>query len=406
MPVFSVHTIRSARRAFTALALLALGACGAFSAGPFDSLSPAPAPPPSAAAVTDSVWYITNRAVADDAWERAIGPWRAGVRTFNVAPLRTDRVTFELRLTLSPATHDTMAPALVVSSVASRLAAHPEEALLLHVHGYATSWDRATREAMEMKQRGGGTGPVLIFAWRAHDGAVVWPRPNHLLSTAYWDDTQLAHDAAPQLARAIGELVDAVGASRLVVSSHSMGGQLLASALADSALTAKLASDPLRALVFASPDVDRERFRANVAPLALTLARRVVLYATNDDIMLRLSAMVHAGEPRAGLIEPDERWPSALEVVDMEDGRSAAWWLGPWLDSNHAFRREGTAMVDLFQVVLAGAPAACREQLGFAEQLPDGVWRLTDAPLPPRPWHTPVQRADASSAKCRTPATP
>jgi esterase/lipase superfamily enzyme len=358
--------------------------------------------PPTAqrtpATTVDTVWYITNRTRDGDEYTGTRGALRAGFRTMRLAPLRHDEVNFELRLNVTPLADDTLTTDQLIELMRTRVAASTDGVLLLHVHGYATSWNRATREAVEMKQRGGYTGPMVVFAWPAHTVGVTWPSPQHVLSRAYWQDAQVAAESAPDLARVIGQLADRIGAEHLAISAHSMGNQVLTQALADSALAVQLHESPLRALVFASADVDLAAFRDTIIPRLEPLARNMVMYAARDDRMLRLSQVVHDGRPRAGQLNASAEWPDALHVVDMTDGRSAAWWLGPFVDSNHAFRRDGTAMVDLFQVVLRGAPPECRETLGIANRDSAGMWRATDAPLPPRPWMSEVQRRDAAPA--------
>ncbi len=351
----------------------------------------------TAVSTTDTVWFITNRARSDNEFTGTLGDRSAGFRAFRLSPLRTDEVSFELRLDISALEDTVLSSDTVMHALDTRVRSGGDRGVLLvHVHGYATSWDRATREAVEMKQRGGYEGPMLIFAWPAHSTAITWPTSSQFVSRAYWDDAAAASGSVPTFVRTLSELVSRIGASRIVLSAHSMGNQLIAQALADSGLSAQLRRTPLRAIVFASTDLDLAAFRDTIIPHVRQLADNLVMYGARDDLMLRLSQAVHDGRPRAGRLDDSVTWPDALHVVDVTDGRSAAWWLGPLFDSNHAFRRDGTAMVDLFQVVLRGAPANCRETLGIAERDSAGTWHLTDAPLPARPWMSAVQREDAA----------
>ncbi len=347
------------------------------------------------APVTDTVWYFTNREHdEDDDWRRARASITRGLHSYAVAPLRADPVTFEVRLDVRPVDGVRLDSAAMHAALRQAVETSSDGAVVLHVHGYATSMREATEEAAEMRQRGAFDGPVAVFAWPANDIGMTWPAARRLFTNAYWQDSAAAAESAPDLAGVVHELVDLVGADRVVLSAHSMGNQLLAAALMDSALRVRLAHTPLRAVAFVSPDLDREYFRDTVVPAASPLARRLVLYGARDDLMLRLSAALHEGRPRAGLLRAADRWPAALEVVDITGGRAAATWFGPWVDTNHAFRRQGTALVDLFAVVVPGAPAACRSALGIMERDTTGAWLATDAPLPLRPW----MRADAEPA--------
>jgi len=336
-------------------------------------------------APTDSVWVFTNRMLVNGEWQSARGPLQHLVRAFEVSPIRSDPVPYEVRLSVRDAHERALGQSAMLHALRTELA-QGHGAMVLHVHGYATSLDEATEEAAEMRQRGGFTGPMAVFAWPARSIGVTWPAPGRVFTNAYWQDADAAAASADDLAHLLLTLVGTLGADRVVVSAHSMGNQLLARALEHPDLRVVLSHSPLRAIVFASPDVDRERFRDDVVPLSEPLAHRRVLYGARDDHMLRMSSIVHNGRARAGLLDPAFTWPGTLEVVDITDGRVAAPWFGSWFDTNHALRRHGTALTDLFTIVAGNAPATVRQSLGFMTRDERGAWQALDAPLPERPW--------------------
>ncbi len=346
---------------------------------------------------TDSIWVFTNRAQDDGDWQERRGPLAHLVRAYRVTPIRPDPVSFEVRLDVRPAGERRLGGDTMLSALRRELDATPDRsaAIVLHVHGYATSLDEATEEAAEMRQRGSFSGPMAVFAWPARSVGMTWPSPGRILTSAYGQDSAAAAESAADLARVLHDLVDAVGADRVVISAHSMGNQLLAATLARTDVRELLDATPLRAIAFVSPDVDRTYFNGDVVPSAQPLADRLVLYGARDDHMLRLSThLVHDGQPRAGLFGDDAAWPDGLEVVDITEGRVAAPWFGSWFDTNHALRRHGTALTDLFAIVAGDAPAATRDALGFMARDEGGAWRALDAPLPDRPWM--AARLDAS----------
>jgi esterase/lipase superfamily enzyme len=308
---------------------------------------------------TDSVWVFTNRARIGSEWQQARGPLSHLVRAFQVTPIRSDPVPYEVRLSVR-ATHERpLVQRTMLAALRSELARH-SGAMVLHVHGYATSLDEAAEEAAEMRRRGAFTGPMAVFAWPAHAIGVTWPAPGKLFTNAYWQDASAAAESAADLAQLLLMLVDTMGAERIVVSAHSMGNQLLAKALDHPDVRTALSRTPLRAIVFASPDMDREQFRDEVVPATTPLAHRRVLYGARDDVMLRMSALLHNGRPRAGLLEHGFSWPATLDVVDITEGRVAAPWFGAWFDTNHALRRHGTALTDLFTIVAGSDDASGR----------------------------------------------
>jgi hypothetical protein len=335
-------------------------------------------------APTDSVWVFTNRAQVNGEWRAERGPLQHLVRAYHVSPIRSDPVPFEVRMTVRETHERALAQSAMLHALRSELA-RGDAAMVLHVHGYATSLDEATEEAAEMRQRGGFAGPMAVFSWPARSVGMTWPAPGRVFTNAYWQDAESAEASARDLAHLLLTLVGTLGADRVVVSAHSMGNQLLARAIEHPDLRVVLSHTPLRAIVFASPDIDREQFRNQIVPLAQPLAQRRVLYGARDDHMLRMSALVHNGRARAGLLDEAFTWPNTLEVVDITDGRVAAPWFGSWFDTNHALRRHGTALTDLVAIVAGNVPAETRTALGFMTIDRGGAWKALDAPLPERP---------------------
>jgi esterase/lipase superfamily enzyme len=315
---------------------------------------------------TDSVWVFTNRQRQDGRWRTAQGDVRRLVRAFRVTPVRQDPVPYEVRLQVQAAGERLLEASDMRRAMTAALAQETDGAIVLHVHGYATSLDEAAEEAAEMRRRGGFGGPMAVFAWPAHSIGVTWPAPGRIFTNAYWRDSLAAEASVDDFVVVLHELVTLAGADRVVVSAHSMGNQLLANALQRPEVQALLGPAPLRALVFASPDVDRDWFHAAVIPTARLLAERLVLYGARDDHMLRISTLVHDGRPRAGLFD-DAPWPvtPGLEIVDITDGRVAAPWLGSLFDTNHALRRHGTALADLFGNVATEAEPMARCAIGL-----------------------------------------
>jgi hypothetical protein len=327
-------------------------AMGGASGGPPDMHA---AVPPT----TDSVWVFTNREFADGRWQTRRGAVQRLVRAFRVSPARSDSLLLATRLDVAAAGEWSLHPVRMHRAFRAALDRQADRALVLHVHGYATSLDEATEEAAEMRRRGGFTGPMAVFAWPSRSLGVTWPARGRLLTNAYWQDSLAAEASVDDFVRVLHELVAVAGADRLVLSAHSMGNQLLAQALRRADVQALLAPVPLRAIAFASPDVTRDWFHTAVVPAARPLAERLVLYGSRDDHMLRLSSLVHGGAARAGLLDggPLPETPG-LEVVDITNGCKVAPRLGAIFDTNHALRRHGMALMDLFGRVASAASAA------------------------------------------------
>ncbi len=334
--------------------------------------------------VTDSIWFVTNRSFENTRWRQNAGPLLFGMRAFDVTLANPDRPSSDANLRATFIRETQLDESAQLAAIAHHANTHPawRGSVLVYVHGYATSLKEATRQAAQMRRRAGFSGPVVVFAWPSKPSGVTWPAFGRVFSNAYWQDSVSAATSAPGLAHVLTSLTETLGANRVVLAAHSMGNQLVAAALGDSALRSVLSNAPLRAVAFVSPDLDAQYFREHVVPTAQSLARRTVLYAARDDHMLALSSLIHHRQPRAGRIGADTAWPDGLDVVDMTEGRVADNGWPSLFNTNHAFPRERTALLDFFDVVVRGAPSVCRFAHGVLELTPQGIWRATDAPIP------------------------
>lgn len=261
----------------------------------------------------------------------------------------------------------------------------PERFAVMYTHGYGTSLRDLWEHAAMARLRARGTQPWIVFAWPSIGSGVAWPRAGEVLTAAYRRDSASAAESRDAFSAALSTAHAATGGARLMLVAHSLGGQLVGETFRqDSALRRSLSADPLRAMAFVSPDIALERFGDSVAPAARPLAQRLLLYASSDDRVLYFSSVVNDTE-RAGRIaggRPSIPVFTGVESVDMTDGQYANSWLVHAFGTRHALRRKSAALFDLVHIVGAQRPPECRLQLGTAERMDGGAWRLTPKPVP------------------------
>ncbi len=377
---------RSARRALAAAFVLWAGHAHGLAAQ-----SPSPA---VASQATDSIWYVTNRAQSADGWRNLRdSTLHYGVRTFAVAPKPGEQFPWtggvrKRVLADSALPPDAWSDRLTQSSLHGAAAALP---VLVYLHGYGTSLREATEQAAELRRRGNFEGPVVVFSWPAAESGFARPTLDRPLTSAYWRDADRANESVPDLVLVLRDLTRTLGASRLVVAAHSMGGTVVDGALRDAVLSDALAVTPLRATAFLAPDVDATYFTDSLLVVARRTSSRQVLYGSRNDRMLQISSIIH-GTARAGQLV-QKTWPADLEVLDMTDARVAGNWWIRHLGTNHAFRRRPDAVSDFFGVVLRDVPAECRATSDVWVRESDRSWRLQG----------PASAADSDSAP-RAPA--
>jgi esterase/lipase superfamily enzyme len=263
------------------------------------------------------VFYGTDRARGDDTPANYFGGER-GALAFGIAevsvPTRgrdlgelTGPSWWRLQFTADPAKHvilRTVGPLGrndFVTSLADSLAAAGERSVLVFVHGYNVSFEDAARRAAQISVDLKFAGRTLLYSWASaadtkkytvDESTIEWSRDNF--------------EGFLQLA--LGE----IGAREVHIIAHSMGNRAVINTLervASWQLPAGAAK--LGQVIFAAPDIDRDRF-VQLAAKFKGCAARVTLYASSRDVALLASKFVH-GYPRAG--EAGE----ALLVVDGVD---------------------------------------------------------------------------------------
>ena len=366
------HSVIVARRFLTAALVLWSGQPRALTAQ---------AASPSESQVTDTIWYVTNRASKSEGWQNERGSdLTYGVRTFQVVPkpgaqLPWSAAIRKIVLADTQISAEAWSERLTKSSLDGAAADLP---VLVYVHGYASSFKEVTEQAAELRRRGNFQGPVVVFSWPAAGSGFAAPTLDHLLTRAYWRDADRATASIPHRVVVLRDLARTLGASRMVVAAHSMGNMMLDGALRDPALADSLAVTPLRAVAYLAPDVDETYFADSLVAVARRSASRQVLYGSRNDRLLQISSVIH-GAPRAGQLVRKAPWSSDLEVLDVTDARvSGNWWIRHF-GTNHAFRRRPDAVSDFFGLVLRDLPPDCRAVSNAWVRDAAGLWRLQRA---------------------------
>lgn len=334
-----------------------------------------PLPPQTAAGGIriDTLWYATARQRASNRLSYALadslefGFYRVASRT-HIDAMRADlgiRVIDSSRVSRTAFFAAVSAP----SSDSADL-------VVVSVHGYATKHGKSIMDAAEALVRSGTRARWVAFSWPSTGRGIKWPEHGRLIAGAYRDDSIAAVQSRPAFARLVSLLRNAVGGNRMAITSHSLGAQIVAETLtADSLVRRQLVSDPLRAVGFFEPDISAKRFAEHTVSLLRDVSRRVALYASANDNVLRLSRVLNGGE-RAGLVQSPALLASGLETVDVTDGISSESLFDRWFGTHHGMRRESSALHDFFDVVVAGQSPSCRLQRGTAQLLADSTWKL------------------------------
>ncbi|WP_128964927.1 alpha/beta hydrolase [Bradyrhizobium guangdongense] len=267
--------------------------------------------------VTIPVFYGTDRARGDDAPATYFGGAR-GTLSFGVAevsvPTRgrdlgelTGPSWWRLEFSPNPAKHvivksvGPLSRDAFVVSLKDSLAAADLHDVLIFVHGYNVTFEDAARRAGQLAVDLKFAGRTLLYSWASAADTKKYTVDE---STIDWSRDHF--EAFLQLA------LCEVGTGKVHVIAHSMGNRAVINTLERvKSWQLPAGAAKLGQIIFAAPDIDRDRF-VQLAAKFKGCAARLTLYASSRDVALLASKFVH-GYPRAG--EAGE----ALTVVDGVD---------------------------------------------------------------------------------------
>ncbi len=339
----------------------------------------------TAEVAADTVWYVSARARD----EGLVTTRLADSLEFGFVVVTYQRSGDLLTQDLDLDVHDStrLGRAEFVAALKARAADFPvsDPMAVLYVHGYGTWQHEALRSTATSMVRSRSRAPWVVFCWPSRGSGLASPSTRAILTNGYWIDSVTAAASAPAFGTAMSAVLDAVGGAHTLVVAHSMGAQIVSEALmSDTALRARLSADSLRALAYFAPDIDAVRFHDVIVPAVHPLARRVVLYASENDRTLSISRMLNKGD-RAGLIRgpPGTDTASVLEAVDVSDGLSSGGMFQRTFGNHHALSRAPSALFDILFVVGGAMPPGCRVTLGTGTHTGGNGWKLTKTPPPP-----------------------
>lgn len=235
----------------------------------------------------------------------------------------------------------------------------PSKDVFLFVHGYNSSFSDAALRTAQLAYDLDFDGTPMMFSW-----------PSQGSTTGYTVDEAVVRVSGRKMADFMTTIVDDAGADRIHLIAHSMGNRALIEALqtwvvrrGDSDSDADTAFDQI---VFTAPDVDRDYFVDVIEPIR-SVANRITLYTSENDLALKTSAMLH-GAPRAGLAGESTVVLPGIDTIDMSAVKADS------LGHTYFAANEG-AIYDLFSLLWRGDSPDKRCGMRGAAATDDGIWR-------------------------------
>ena len=182
-----------------------------------------------------------------------------------------------------------------------------EREITVFVHGYNSTQSEAVFRAAQLKNDIEVPGLLVAYSW---------PSRGRALAYAYDTDSILfARDGMEQLLQQVTD----VGAKRVLVVAHSLGGAVTMETLRQMDVKSPgWAARALSAVVLVSPDLDVDVFRSQMSRLS-GVPNPFVIFVSRRDGILRLSSRLRGTSPddRLGSIDDIERvMDLPIEVID------------------------------------------------------------------------------------------
>ena len=163
--------------------------------------------------------------------------------------------------------------------------------VLVFVHGYNTRFESSVFNFAQFVHDMGTDAAPILFSW---------PSRGRLLDYNY--DRESANYSRSDLADLLSAVAKSPNVKDVVVFAHSMGAWLTVEALRQIALEHGRAPAKISNLILASPDLDIDVFRRQVAEMGPDRPL-ITIFVSRHDRALALSSLIAGGVTRVGAVD-------------------------------------------------------------------------------------------------------
>ncbi|HIF01021.1 MAG TPA: alpha/beta fold hydrolase [Planctomycetes bacterium] len=234
--------------------------------------------------------------------------------------------------------------------------------VFVFVHGYNVTFKDAARRTAQMAHDLEFPGVPVLFSW---------PSLGEGTLAGYREDERSAEWCEEDVMDFVTVIAEQSGARRIHLIAHSMGNRVLTGVLRRLAYSYRSGNIPkFNEVILTAPDVDAETFKLAIAPRITGIADRFTVYASQNDVALKASAVIHTDGTRLG---QGGRYLTAFprfRKIDMIDASNVDTSL---FAVNHFYYGDSPTVLDDIANVLIGARAESR---GLKTLIPKTAWRV------------------------------
>lgn len=178
-----------------------------------------------------------------------------------------------------------------------------ERDCFVFVHGYNVSFEKAARRTAQMHYDLKFPGAPLFYSW-----------PSRANLRSYFSDRNEIFYSYEHIKKFLEDVAERVGARRVHVIAHSMGGDAVCRAIHAMGEKGRIFDQ----VILAAPDVDADVFREQIAPRLQQVSKRTTLYCSRNDWALHASYAFNdswrLGDSSRGIVCID-----GMDTVDASD---------------------------------------------------------------------------------------
>jgi esterase/lipase superfamily enzyme len=231
------------------------------------------------------------------------------------------------------------------------------------VHGFNVGFEDAVYRTAQIAYDLNFDGAPILYSW-----------PSVGTLATYAADVNNSTWTVEHLRWFLEDVAARSGAQAVHLVAHSMGNAPLVRALNEIATRPRSTSRPrFRQVLLTAPDIDVGVFRQLAAAMT-SIGERVTLYASANDIALRLSKSYQGGYPRAGDTQPEIVRVAGIDSIDVSS-----------VDTNligHFYYAENRSVLsDMMRLIQTGRPPAERCGLTAVGEAARRYWRFVAATI-------------------------
>ena len=241
-----------------------------------------------------------------------------------------------------------------------------DKSILLYIHGYMRSFEKATREAARLAYEISYKGIPAVYSW---------PSRNSLMN--YVADVAGVDWSTSNLRDFLRDLTLQTQGATIHVVAHSLGNRGLLNALTELREESELQNLPWKfgEIILLAPDFDRATFIRDIAPELVNSGSRITLYVSAVDVPLFASKMLSA-YPRLGDGREAPIVIPGIETIDATDA------IG-WISGHTYFRGNIQVLNDLHILINNHLGADQRPALEAVDTSEGRYWKLSELPSEP-----------------------